>query len=81
MIPILTNTYIRLGAVILFIILIVLGIVGAVLIKREFDIDWFVNDDDSQISDAMDVRDEYFGGRGYMFGMYTHEVNFASEST
>lgn len=79
--PLLTNNICRLVLLAVYLIICACGIAGAVLIRHEFKADWLVTDDDSQVSDAIDVRDEYFGDRGYYIGFYTTDVDFTFKET
>ena len=46
--------------------------------EHEFQVDWLV-EDESQGVDK--VREEYFGVRGYILGIYMTDTNFAAQET
>lgn len=67
------------AVLIMYLTVIAIGIAGILKVNQEIRIDWLVNTHSSQIKSALDVKDEYFGDRGYVLGVYVLEADFSSE--
>ena len=78
--PFLLKNIVRFIIIIFFLFISACGIAGAIKINHEFQVDWLIVSTDSQIYDAIQIRDDYFGGRGYNIGYYTKDVDFSKKS-
>lgn len=77
--PFMLNNWVRTLFILFYLGVTAVGIVGVINVKQEFEVDWLIKSESGSLKDARDIRDDYFGDRGYIVNMYTMDTNFADE--
>jgi hypothetical protein len=71
----------RFIAILYYVIVIAVGIAAFFRVRDEFRTDWLLGTRSQELQNAVDVKEEYFGDRGWVFGMYVTEVDFTLQET
>ena len=71
----------RFVAIIYYVLVIAVGIAAFFRVRSEFRTDWLLGTRSTELQDAIDVKNDYFGDRGWLFGMYITEVDFTLPET
>lgn len=77
--PFMLNNWVRTLFILFYVGITAVGIVGIMNVEQQFEVDWLIKSDSGSLADARDIRDDFFGDRGYIVNMYTMDTNFAEE--
>ena len=71
----------RFIAILYYVVVIAVGIAAFFRVRDEFRTDWLLGNPSQELQNAVDVKEQYFGDRGWSFGMYVTEVDFKLQET